>query len=262
MRTEPSDSETETSTLRPAWSGATEDGHGGIFATTHWSVVLAAGKKNVPQAAEALEKLCHTYWYPIYAYVRRHGYNPEDAQDLTQGFFARLLARQSLARVQPERGRFRCFILAALKRFLINERQRSGALKRGGGSPHLPFNTREGEERYGPEAGGKDTPDRLFDRAWALSVMEQASTKLEQEYHLEARARVFEKLKLLLAGDEARPNYAAIGAELGMSEGAIKVAVHRMRRRYRELLREEVAHTVSTAGNLEEELQSLRAVFF
>jgi RNA polymerase sigma-70 factor (ECF subfamily) len=243
-------------------SNSEPEAQGAMFATTHWSVVLAAGQRDTPQSEAALEQLCRTYWYPLYAYVRRRGHSPEDAQDLTQGYFARLLARDSLAAVHPDRGRFRYFVLATLKRFLINDQERARAAKRGGSKVHVPFDGREAEERYCLDAGEQNTPDKLFDRAWALSVMEAASGRLEEEYRLEGKDRLFERLKLFLAGNETETTYALTGAELGLSEGAVKVAVHRMRRRYRDLLREQVAQTVSSAANLEDELQSLRAVFY
>ncbi len=236
--------------------------HGAVFATTHWSVVLAAGQMDTPQSAAALEQLCRSYWYPAYAYVRRRGYSLEDAQDLTQGYFARLLAGHSLAGVHPDRGRFRYFVLATLKRFLINDQERVRAAKRGGDKVHVPFDGHEAEERYSLDAGEQNTPDKLFDRAWGLSVMEATSRHLEEEYRLEGKNRLFEGLKLFLARNEAEATYAATGAELGLSEGAVKVAVHRMRRRYRELLREQVANTVSSESELEEELENLKAVFY
>ena len=249
--------------VRTEDSNSGPEAHRAIFATTRWSVVLAAGQRDTPQSQAALEQLCRTYWYPLYAYVRRRGYSAEDAEDLTQGFFARLLARQSLATVLPERGLFRCFMLAALKRFLVNDLERAGAVKRGGSKvQHVPFNGREAEERYCLDGGEQNTPDKLFDRAWALSVMEAASWRLEEEYRLEGKDRLFERLKLFLARNETEATYAVTGAELGLSEGAVKVAVHRMRRRYRDLLREQVAQTVGSAANLEDELQSLRAVFY
>jgi DNA-directed RNA polymerase specialized sigma24 family protein len=236
--------------------------NGGIFATTHWSVVLAAAQQDSSRAKAALEQLCRDYWYPIYAYVRRRDYSPEDAQDLTQGYFARLLASHSLTAVHPERGRFRYFVLATLKRFLINDQERARAVKRGGTKVHVPFDGREAEERYCLDAGAQNTPDKLFDRAWGLSVMEATAQHLEEEYRLEGKDRLFEQLKLFLAGKETETTYAVAGAELAMSEGAVKVAVHRMRRRYRELLREQVANTVSSAADLENELQNLKAVFY
>ncbi len=269
MRTEDADSGPEASTLRSSSEGqnepirhtATEDGHGGLFATTHWSVVLAAAERNTAQSAAALEQLCRTYWYPLYAYVRRRGYSPEDAQDVTQGFFARLLARDAFAKVLPEHGRFRCFMLAVLKRYLVNHQERAAAIKRGGAAVHIPFNGGNAEEHYRLDASEQDSPDKLFDRAWALKVMEVASHRLQEEYRFEGKDKLFERLKLFLARNETDSTYAATGGELGMSEGAIKMAVLRLRRRYRDLLREEVAQTVSSAANLNDEMQSLRAAF-
>ena len=235
-----------------------------VFGTTHWSVVLQAGEEQSPQAARALEELCRTYWYPLYAYVRRRDYSPEDAQDLTQGFFARLLTTHSLAGVQPDRGRFRSFMLVALRRFLANQAERGRTAKRGGHQAHIPFDGREAEERYRLDAEEQSTPDKLFDRAWALSVMESASVRLQEEYRLEGKEKHFERLRQFLAADEVeeKMTYAAVGAELGLSEGAVKLRVHRLRGRYRELLREQVAQTVGSAADLEDEIQSLRAAFW
>jgi RNA polymerase sigma-70 factor (ECF subfamily) len=232
-----------------------------VFATTHWSVIIEARDAESPQAVAALERLCRSYWYPLYAYVRRHGYSPEDAQDLTQGFFARLLARRSLSSAQPELGRFRWFLLCAVKRFLINDRERAAAAKRGGTATQVSFDLCGAEERYHFAAADQETPDKLFDRAWALTVMQAASDHLQEEYRLEGKERVYQVLCPFLGGKQTGKTYAAAGAELGMSEGAVKVAMHRMRRRYRDLVRQEVAQTISTASNLEEELQSLKAAF-
>jgi RNA polymerase sigma-70 factor (ECF subfamily) len=231
------------------------------FTTTHWSVVLAAGQGESPHAAQALERLCRSYWYPLYAYVRRSGHRPEDAQDLTQEFFARLLAKHYLSAVHPERGKFRWFLLSAVKRFLINERERASAAKRGGTSPHIPFDGQKAEERYRLDAADQRTPDKLFDRAWATNLIQTTYQRLEEEYALESKGRLFERLRVFLSGDRADLTCAEAGAELGMTEGAVKVAVHRLRRRYRDLLREQVAQTVHTAADLEEELRNLRAVF-
>ncbi len=236
--------------------------HEGVFATTHWSVVLQAVEGQSPAAAAALEQLCRTYWYPLYAYVRRHGYSPEDAQDLTQGFFARLLARHSLKTVCREQGLFRCFMLATFKRFLINEREHAGAVKRGGSKVHVPFDGHDAEERYRLDAGEQNTPDKLFDRAWGLSILEATSRRLEEECRLEGKEKLCQRLSRFLPREHSDETYAAVGLELGLSEGAVKVAVHRLRRRYRELLREEVAQTVSSASGLEQELQNLKAVFY
>ena len=231
------------------------------FTTTHWSVVLAAGQGESPYAAQALERLCRSYWYPLYAYVRRSGHRPEDAQDLTQEFFARLLAKHYLSAVHPERGKFRWFLLSAVKRFLINERERAFAAKRGGTSPHIPFDGQKAEERYRLDAADQRTPDKLFDRAWATNLIQTTYQRLEEEYALESKGKLFEGLRVFLSGDRADLTCAEAGAELGMTEGAVKVAVHRLRRRYRDLLREQVAQTVRTAADLEEELRNLRAVF-
>jgi DNA-directed RNA polymerase specialized sigma24 family protein len=247
--------------VRTEQSDSGSGAHGGLFATTHWSVVLAAAERNTAQSAAALEQLCRTYWYPLYAYVRRRGYSPEDAQDVTQGYFARLLARDSLAAALPEHGRFRCFMLATLKRYLINCQERAGAIKRGGSAVHVPFNGGDAEEQYRLDASEQDSPDKLFDRAWALSVMEAASRHLQEEYRFEGKDKLFDRLKFFLARNETKNTYAAAGAELGMSEGAVKMAVLRLRRRYRDLLREQVAQTVSSAVNLNDEMQSLRAAF-
>lgn len=231
------------------------------FTTTHWSVVLAAGGPDSAQATAALESLCRTYWYPLYAYVRRSGHSPEDAADLTQEFFARLIGRHYLTAVRPERGRFRWFLLAALKRFLINERERALAARRGGKHPHVPFDGERAAERYRLDAADRCSPDILFDRAWASSLIQSAYARLEEEYMLEGKRSLFGQLRVFLAGDKAALTQAEAGAGLGMSEGAVRVAVHRLRRRYRDCLREEVAHTVETPSELEEELRHLRAVF-
>jgi len=231
------------------------------FTTTHWSVVLAAGLTDAPQAAEALEQLCRGYWYPLYAYVRRSGHPPEDAQDLTQEFFARLLAKNYLSAVHRERGRFRWFLLCAVKRFLINERERALTEKRGGGAIYVPLDGMKAEGRYRLDAADHTTPDKLFDRAWATNLIQTTYQRLEEEHALEGKGRLFEWLRVFLSGDRADLTCAEAGAELGMTEGAVKVAVHRLRRRYRDLLREQVAQTVHTAADLEEELRNLKAVF-
>ncbi len=233
----------------------------GFFATTHWSVVLAAGQQDTPQATAALEQLCRDYWYPIYVYIRRQGQTPEAAEDLTQEFFARLLAKDYLSAVRPEQGRFRWFLLCAVKRFLINQGERSRATKRGGTLAHVPFDGHAAEGRYGLEAADSTTPDKLFDRAWAVALIERVHRLLQEEYTLEGKAAVFDRLSIFLSGDKAGATYADAGARLEMTEGAVKVAVHRLRRRYRELLREQVAQTTRTAEELEEELRDLRAVF-
>jgi len=224
-------------------------------------VVLAAGGTPSRESAAALERLCEAYWYPLYAFVRRSGHLPADAEDLTQEFFARLLAKHYLSAVHPERGKFRWFLLSAIKRFLINERERVSAAKRGGTSPHIPFDGQMAEERYRLDAADHSTPDKLFDRAWATNLVQTTYQRLEEECNLEGKERLFERLRVFLSGDRADLTCAEAGAELGMTEGAVKVAVHRLRRRYRDLLREQVAQTVHTTADLEEELRNLRAVF-
>jgi DNA-directed RNA polymerase specialized sigma24 family protein len=235
--------------------------HVGIFATTHWSVVLAAGRADTPQATAALEELCRTYWYPVYAYIRRQVDSPEAAEDYTQEFFARLLAKDYLCAVQSQRGRFRWFLLCAVKRFLINEHEHARAAKRGGKHEHLPFDGAIAEGRYGLEIASDTTPDKLFDRAWAMTLLTRVHRLLEEEYALEAKAELFERLHVFLSGDGAEVTYAQTGAELRMTDGAVRVAVHRLRRRFRELLRAEVAQTTRTRAELEEELRELRAIF-
>lgn len=232
-----------------------------LFATTHWSVVLAAREVASLEGTAAMEQLCRTYWYPIYVYVRRSGYAPEDARDLTQEFFARLIEKDYLAAVRPERGRFRWFLFCAVKRFILNLRDRVMAAKRGGGCVHVPLDVEGAEERYRLEASTSESPDKLFDRAWATRVIETTFQRLEETYALEGKGPLFKQLRMFLSGDRAESTYAEVGGVLGMTEGAVKVAVHRMRRRYRDLLRELVAQTVHTPADLEDELRSLHAAF-
>lgn len=226
--------------------------------TTRWSVVLAAGEPGEPEAQAALAALCESYWYPLYAFIRRQGYRPEDAQDLTQGFFARLLEKQFLHAVEPGKGRFRSFLLAACKHFLANERDRAGTRKRGGGQPP-PVNLQTAEQRYLLEPAHAVTPERLFERRWAMTLLEQVLGRLRQEYASEEKAQQFMVLKPFLAGERSAGRYAEVGVELGLSEGAVKVAVHRLRRRYRELLREEIARTVDDPAEVEQEIRDLFA---
>ena len=233
----------------------------GGFATTHWSVVIQAGCLTSPDALPALEKLCQAYWYPLYAFVRRSGYGIEDAQDLTQDFFARLIANEHLAAVHSAKGRFRWFLLTAVKRLLINDRERRMAAKRGGGSLHVPFDGERAEDRYRLEAADHLAPDRLFDRAWATTLIEAAQRSLEEECVLEGKKALFEELKVFLSGDRIGRPYAELGERLGMTEGAVKVTVHRLRRRFRDLLREQVSLTVTDRESLKEELGDLLAVF-
>jgi RNA polymerase sigma factor (sigma-70 family) len=230
------------------------------FLTTHWSVVLAAGQTQDAQAREALSTLCQTYWYPLYAYVRRQGQSPDDAQDLTQEFFARLLARNYLGEVRREKGRFRSFLLAALRHFLANEWDRRRRQKRGGGQPPVSLNLEGAETRYRLEPADPLTPERIFERRWALTLLEKVLQRLAQDYAAAGKQALFAQLESCLTGERGGLSYAELATRLKMNEGAIKVAVHRLRHRYRALLRSEIAQTVATPGEVEEEIRHLRQV--
>jgi RNA polymerase sigma-70 factor (ECF subfamily) len=201
--------------------------------------------------------LCRAYWYPLYAFVRRQGVTPEDAQDLTQAFFERLIEKNFLADVQREKGRFRSFLLAALKHFLANEWDKSRAQKRGGGAVHVPIDTASDETRYGLEPAHLDTPEKLFERRWAITLLDRVLERLRDEHVKAGKAEWFEQLKPCLTAEKAALGYAELGARVGLSEGAVKVAVHRLRQRYRELLRSEIAETVDSPGEVDEELRHL-----
>ncbi len=216
------------------------------FATTHWSLVVAAGQGDSPDAKAALATLCQIYWYPLYAYVRRHGHNPHEAQDLTQEFFARLLEKDYLHDADRERGKFRSFLLTAFKHFLSKERDRANALKRGGGRPTLSLDLPAGEQRYRREPADQSTPETIYERRWALTLLDQVITRLREEFVAAGKGPLFERLKVFLTGERGPEPYARLAVELDLTEGALKVAIHRMRRRYRELLRAEIAQTVDT----------------
>jgi DNA-directed RNA polymerase specialized sigma24 family protein len=232
-----------------------------LFVTTHWSVVLSARAKDPSQSAAALETLCRTYWYPLYAYLRRQGRPAHDAQDLTQGFFARLLQKDYLQAAAREKGKFRTFLLVALKRFLANEWDREHALKRGGFAPVVSIDQEVAESRFAAEPSHNLQPDVLFDREWARTLLERAMAQLQEEYVASGRARLFEYVQNCLARDESALPYAAIAARLKLTEPAVKMAVHRLRARYREILRAEIAHTVSAPDEIEEELHQLFSAF-
>jgi len=227
------------------------------FATTHWSVVITAQRTDSARAQAALAKLCQTYWYPLYAFVRRQGYSPHDSQDLTQEFFARLLAKNYLAGVAPEKGNFRSFLLASLKHFLANEWDRARAAKRGGGQTIISLDDTEAEERYRLEPADNMTADKLFDRRWVMTLLEQVMRRLRSEYSQAGNEELYEKLKDCLTGSRESAPYAQVAAELKMSEGAVKVAAHRLRARYREMLREEIAQTVATQAEVDAEIRHL-----
>jgi RNA polymerase sigma-70 factor (ECF subfamily) len=227
------------------------------FATTHWSVVLAAGHDSSPGAQEALEKLCSAYWYPLYAYVRRQGRSPEDAQDLTQAFFAKLLKKNSLRHAQKERGRFRTFLLTSLKHFLSNEWKRAQSAKRGGGRIHLSWDQTSAEERYQLEPVLDLTPDKVFEQRYALTLFQQALISLREESVVEGKSDRFEQLKGFLTDEPAAGAYKAAAERLGMSSDAVAVSVHRLRQRYAELVREGIAQTVDGPAEVQEELRYL-----
>ncbi len=231
------------------------------FTTTHWSVVLSAREKDSPQSAAALETLCRTYWYPLYAFLRRQARSPHDAQDLTQGFFARLLEKDYLQAAAREKGKFRTFLLVALKRFLANEWDREHALKRGGFAQVVPIDQEIAESRFAAEPSHHVQPDLLFDRQWAMTLVEQAMARLQEEYVGSGRAKLFEYLQSCLAREESALPYAEIAARLNLTEPAVRMAVHRMRARYREILRAEIAHTVSSPEEVEEEIRDLFSAF-
>jgi RNA polymerase sigma factor (sigma-70 family) len=230
-----------------------------LFNTTHWSVVLQAGENDSPQAAEALAALCRAYWYPLYAYVRRQGHDFADAQDLTQEFFARLLARKDLRLADRKRGRFRTFLLTSLKHFLINEWNKANRAKRGGGQQPISLDAEETETRFRAEAADGRSPDKAFERRWAMVLLDRVLDQLQIEFAAVERGQMFEELKSFLTGEDNESSYAEIGRRLGMTEGSVKVTVHRLRRRYRELLRAEIARTVEDPEAIDEEMRHLFA---
>ncbi len=233
---------------------------GGRFATTQWSLVVSAGGSHSSQARQALTILCENYWFPLYAFVRRAGYSAEDAQDLTQEFFVRLLAKNYLAAADQQRGRFRSFLLGAMKHFLANERRRQGTQRRGGNRPVLSLDFDSGEHRYGLiEPVDHLTPERLYEKRWALNLLDLVLSRLCEEFENAGKLELFERLKQFLAAGSVKPAYQEVADELGMSEGAVKVAVHRLRQRYRKLLKEEIARTIDGPEALEEELGELLA---
>jgi RNA polymerase sigma factor (sigma-70 family) len=228
------------------------------FPTTRWSLVVAAGEPHQKEARSALVSLCENYWYPLYAYLRRRGYPTDQAQDLTQEFFVRVLEGRYLDRADPEKGRFRSFMLTSLKFFVADEGDRERARKRGGGVL-VPLEFSSGEQRYQREPAHDETPERIFERRWALAVLDRVVERLRNEFVQHGRPEDFERLKMFLLGQADAP-YAALAHEMNTSEGALKVAIHRFRKRYRELFRQEIADTVADAAEVESELRFLAAV--
>ena len=243
------DERTETRAPQPGW-----------FATTHWSVVLAAGQVTSPEAEAALENLCRAYWYPLYAYVRRQGHSPHDAQDLTQGFFARLLEKNWVGVADREKGKFRSFLLSVLNHYLGDERDRANAAKRGGGMVLLYLDEQTAENLLYQEPASHLSPEREFEKRWAAALLQAAMTRLRGEFETAGKGQTFDQLKPFLEGDASSGDYAAIAAGLGMSANAIAVSVHRLRQRYRELVRLEVANTVASPNEVEDEMRYLFSV--
>ena len=234
---------------------------GDIFATTHWTVVLAAGKRHTPQSDHALEELCRTYWFPLYAYVRRRGHNQQDAEDSVQAFFARFLAKNYLAGLSAERGRFRAFLLASLKHFLINEWKKSQRLKRGGGEKNLSLDWQTADTKFQVAATNEPSPDKAFDREWALALLAKVIERLQKECEADGKAKLFEQLKTFLMAGKSETAQNEIAKTLGMEEGAVRVAIHRLRKRYRQLLRDEISQTLTDPAQVDEEMRALFGAF-
>lgn len=228
-----------------------------VFVTTQWSRVFNASHPPSPEGAEALASLCQNYWYPLFAHVRRRGVGPEDAQDLTQAFFERLLEKRWLRDADPSRGRFRTFLLTALNHFLANEWDKSRALKRGGGLQRVTFDTPSAETRFQGEPQSQVTPETEFNRRWALALLDRVLQRLRDDYEEDGKGRLFEHLKDTLEGGRSEIPHAQLALKLGLSEGAVRVAAHRLRQRYRELLRLEISRTVDTVEEVESELREL-----
>jgi RNA polymerase sigma factor (sigma-70 family) len=229
------------------------------FPTTSWTLVVSARQGSDVDAAEALAALCERYWYPIYAFTRRRGHSSPEAQDLTQEFFARLLEKRTIEHADPAKGRFRTYLLSSFEYFLADESERRLALKRGGGVPHLSLPIGRGEERYQDEPRSQETPERIFERRWALTLIERVLALLRDGFVREGRGDHFDRLKPFLLGVDAAP-YAALAAQLDASEGALRIAVHRLRRRYRNLFRAEIADTVASEDEIDGEIRYLLQV--
>jgi RNA polymerase sigma-70 factor (ECF subfamily) len=228
------------------------------FQTTHWSLVVAAGQRLTPESARALSELCQKYWVPLYGYVRRRVADVHAAQDLTQEFFCRVLERNIVAAADPARGRFRAFLLTSLKHFLATEWEKGRTQKRGGDRSAIELDFTAGESRLSLEPGHEETPERLFDRQWALALLDQVLARLRHEFQSAGKVEHFERMKLFLAGGRSSDEgYAEAATALGMTADAVKVAAHRLRQRYRELLRSEIAQTVAEPGDVDDEIREL-----
>src|SRR5205809_3121376 len=253
----PADDELTSLTARGGASGGRD--WPVAFATTHWSVVLTAQDES-PAAQEALEKLCRTYWRPIYSFLRRQGIRREEAEDLTQGFFALLLERRDLNTVRKERGRLRSYLLASVKNFMADESRHAMAVKRGKGQRLIPLDEIRERERIDVERSDRLTADQIYERRWAFTVLEQLMARLRDEYRSAGNLRFFEQMKKMLMDELGRPSQAQVASEFEMTENAVKQAFYRFRQRYQTLLREEIAHTVATPSDIEDELRHLIAV--
>jgi RNA polymerase sigma factor (sigma-70 family) len=229
----------------------------GSFPKTQWSIVLAAGRRSTPHSQQALASLCENYWYPLYAYVRRRGYDAEEARELTQEFFTKLLEKNYLQDVDRERGRFRSFLLTSLKHFLANQYDRDQAQKRGGGQSAIPLDIENAESRYRLEPGHNLTPEKIYERRWALTLLERVLAKLRAEQAAAGQPERFDCLKEFLTGKSGTLTYSQVAEQLQMTEGAVKVAVHRLRRRYGEILRAEISQTVADPSDVEGEIRGL-----
>jgi len=241
-----------------AGAGRTE-GASPAFTTTHWSVVLAAREAHSPRSAQALETLCRAYWYPLYAYVRRQGYSPEDALDSTQAFFARLLEKNYLGQVEPQKGKFRSFLLAALRHFLSDQRDQARTVKRGGRVVHISLDAQDAEARYRLEPVDRMDAERILERRWAMTLLERALNRLGDESAAAGKADAFEHLKDFVAGD-SDVSCTQVAAQMGRNESAVKAMLHRLRQRYRALVRDEIAQTVADPDEIDAEIRHLIAV--
>jgi RNA polymerase sigma factor (sigma-70 family) len=230
------------------------------FRTTRWTLILKAAQASTGEARAALATLCERYWYPVYAFVRRRGYAPEDAQELTQEFFSRLIDKHVVQDARPERGRFRSFLLATVSDFLANEWDRAHTVKRGGRHTILPIDGSSGEEQYSLEIQDTETPETIFERQWAMSLLNRVLARLEEEQRAAGKLATFSRVKGLLAGEELDQSYRQIASGLGTTEGAVKVTVHRLRARYRALLRDEIADTVEHPRDIDDEIRHLLTV--
>jgi DNA-directed RNA polymerase specialized sigma24 family protein len=232
----------------------------GEFVTTLWNVVLCAGGGSSPEATEALEKLCGAYWYPLYAYLRRTGHSPHDAQDFTQAFFAHLLERNSIERADPEKGKFRSFLIGALKKFVAGEKDRARAQKRGGDRVFISLDAQTAEERFRLEPSDPSDPRKLYESRWAMTLLQRVFARLEDTYAAKGKQAVFARLQVYLREGKDGGRYAEAASALGMEEGAVKVEVLRMRRTFRDIFREEIAQTVASVSEIENEIRHLFAV--